>query len=348
MVRSWIFGSALIALLPTVLAAPKYKRTTGTTHVKQVIFQDFADPSLLQAGTGWYAFATNNHKTLGNASAVGSGSLINVQVATSLDFNTWTVTGADALPVVGAWADPNAGGQGAAVWAPKVIKISSGQYVLHYSAAVLGNNSKHCIGAAVATSPAGPYTPQATPLTCPLSQGGAIDSSTFTDVDGSLYVVYKVDGNSIGHGGSCGNMVTPIVPTPIMLQRVAADGFTTIGSPVQILDRSTGDGPLIEAPSLMRDSAGEYILFFSSNCFASNRYDLTYAFASSITGPYVKRGPMLVTGSHGLYSPGAADAYSDGVHMVFHAGDVGPHNMGWRGMYTMSLSIDDVNQVVSS
>lgn len=33
------------------------------------------------------------------------------------------------------------------------------------------------------------------------SQGGAIDPAGFVESDGSHYVVYKIDGNSIGHGG---------------------------------------------------------------------------------------------------------------------------------------------------
>lgn len=332
----------LLGLLPLAFAAPV--QTSGSTHPKQVISVDFADPELLQDNNQWWAFASNNHKTI---AAVG-GNLINVQVAHSSDFNTWTVTGSDALPTVGAWADPNAGNQGAAVWGPSVSKSKKGQYVLTYSAAVKGSPGKHCVGAALASQPQGPYTPQATPLACPLNQGGAIDSSAFKDIDGTQYLVYKVDGNSIGHGGVCGNTVAPIVSTPIMLQRLADDGFTPVGSPVQVLDRSDLDGPLIEAPSLMRTSNGKYVLFFSSNCFATAGYDVAYAFADNLNGPYVKRGPMMMTGTNGLYAPGGAAVAADGKHMMFHAGNVGQANMGWRGAYTQIISVDTTNQIVSS
>ena len=320
---------------------------TGTSHVKLAISQDFADPSLFKAGNTWYAYATNNHKSMGNSSG---SHLINVQLATSSDFNTWTVTGQDALPTVGAWANANGGSQGAAVWAPSVAQNALGQYVLHYSAATLASPGQHCIGAAFSNNPQGPFTPQPTTIACPLSQGGAIDSSIFQDHDGTFYLVYKIDGNSIGHGGSCGNTVAPIVPTPIMLQKLAADAMTPVGDPVQILDRSSLDGPLIEAPSLTRDAAGKYILFFSSNCFTSSLYDLSYAFAeNSVTGPYNKRGPMLMSGgSAGLYAPGSGSPAADGVHMAFHAGDVGPNNNWPRYMYTMQISVDDKNEIVNS
>lgn len=332
----------LLGLVPFALTAPV--QTTGNTHPTQVIGSDFADPALLQVGNQWWAFASNNHKTI---AAVG-GNLINVQVARSSDFNSWTLTGNDALPTVGAWANPNAGNQGAAVWGPSVAKNKNGQFVLHYSAAVKGSPGKHCVGAAIASQPQGPYVPQTTPLACPLSQGGAIDSSAFQDADGSLYVLYKVDGNSIGHGGVCGNTVAPIQPTPIMLQRLADDGFTPVGSPVELLDRSSLDGPLIEGPSLMRTSDGKYVLFFSSNCFATSKYDIAYAFANSIDGPYVKAGPMMVTGTNGLYAPGGQAVAADGKHAVFHAGDVGPANLGWRAAYTQIISVDTSSRIISS
>ena len=51
----------------------------------------------------WYAFSTN------------SGGK-HVPVANSADFVTWTLTGQDALPTVGAWST------GTNVWAPDVIQ----------------------------------------------------------------------------------------------------------------------------------------------------------------------------------------------------------------------------------
>ena len=128
-------------------------------------------------------------------------------------------------------------------------------------------------------------------------RGGAIDPSGFRDADGSRYVVYKVDGNSVGNGGVCKNTVAPIVPTPIMLVHVEEDGVTAIGAPVQILDRDDGDGPLVEAPSLARMSDGTYAVFFSSNCWSTPQYDVSWAAATNITGPYTKYGPMFITGT---------------------------------------------------
>jgi len=80
-----------------------------------------------------------------------------------------------------------------------------GTYVMYYSATTTADTSKHCVGAAKASSVAGPYKPVSDqPLICPLDQGGAIDSAVYND-NGERYITWKVDGNAIGHGGACGN-----------------------------------------------------------------------------------------------------------------------------------------------
>ena len=63
-----------------------------------------------------------------------------------------------------------------------------------------------------------------------------------------------------------------------------------------------------------------YVLFFSSNCYNTDLYDISYATASSISGPYTKASsPLLVTGDYNLTAPGGATPRSDGAFMVFHA-----------------------------
>ena len=228
-----------------------------------------------------------------------------------------------------------------------------------YYSAQTNDGSTHCVGVATATSPSGPYEPATTSIACPASQGGAIDANGFQDADGSNYVVYKIDGNSIGHGGNCGNSVDPIVPTPIMLQKLNADGTATDGSaPVQILDRDDADGPLVEAPSLTRvadsTSAGGflYILFFSSNCYSSSLYDVSYATSTNgIAGPYTKAqapvAPLLQTGKPdaSLYAPGGL-SISPTSNMVVFMADQGTTS-DVRQMYSGTVNIDVAGRSVS-
>ena len=181
-----LYTTAFPVPQPSVLT----KRTFSSTAVMP---QTFPDPSLIQDPNGnWWTFASNNTDQ-------------NVPVATSSDFNTWTVAPPyDALPGPGSWtaSEPF-------VWAPDVIQLvsvfhwqpwisvrgdlryalatlnfqwrkrsvadgyfvcggqSSGSYVMYYSAAWSGNESIHCIGAATSTSIQGPYAAQPQPWVCP-------------------------------------------------------------------------------------------------------------------------------------------------------------------------------------
>ena len=173
-----------------------------------------------------------------------------------------------------------------------------------------------------------------------MDQGGAIDPAGFTDTDGSLYVVYKIDGNSLsaGNNGPCGN-ADGKYPTPLLLQQVQADGVTKTGDPVQLLDRSKEDGPLIEAPSLVKSKEGVYVLFFSSNCFNGPLYDTSYATSQSLKGPYTKTGtPLLVSGQAGLMSPGGTTVGKLGDRIVFHA-DAKYSDPTVRQMYMSGIGI---------
>jgi len=292
-----------------------------------VISTNFPDPAIIWVDGVSYAFSTNNR-------GVGS-EMIHVQMATSTDNETWTLLDRDAMPQVGAWES------GARVWAPDVIQLVSravegalddtgahliqddGTFVLYYADELVRAPAHHCVGVATSKSVMGPYVPRDTPFACPdvHTLGGAIDPDGFRDpASGKRYVTYKVDGNSIGHGGTCNNMVPPIVPTPIMLQEVGEDGITLVGDAIQILDRDARDGPLIEAPSLHRSDEGIYFLFFSSNCFTTPLYDTSYATATNIQGPYTKAGRPLIVTSDGpdLVGPGGLDIIPGGEMVLFH------------------------------
>lgn len=192
-----------------------------------------------------------------------------------------------------------------------------GTFIMYYAAKAL-DGGRHCVGAAISSAINQPFQPLPDPMFCPEGMGGAIDPSGFRDVDGQRYVVYKIDGNSIGHGGSCNNFIGPIVPTPIVLQKVGDDGIQQIGNATVILDRDASDGPLVEAPTLMQRD-GLYYLFYSSNCWSSTNYDVGIAIAPSLQGPYEKMSSLLQTGMDGLTAPGGASVAADGEHFVFHA-----------------------------
>jgi hypothetical protein len=313
----------IMVAIPSFLAASAAVRSFGSHQprdassqsdsfgsiVGPVVSVNFPDPAIIYENGVSYAFATNNK-------GVG-GHMIHVQMATSTDNQTWTLLNEDALPQVGAWEN------GRGVWAPDVVKVADGTFVLYYADATTWSPEHHCVGVATSPNVTGPYVPSDQPWACPdvATVGGAIDPDGFHDLSTDRHwVTYKVDGNSNGHGGLCKNMVEPIMPTPIMLQEVQPDGVTKIGDPIQILDRDQLDGPLIEAPTLYRSDEGVYFIFFSSNCFTTPRYDTSYATSDSITGPYVKSNrPLLVTGDGpDLVGPGGLDIIPGGTLASFH------------------------------
>lgn len=275
---------------------------------------DFPDPGVIYVDGVMYGFATTNKEPDERA-------LIRVQMATSSDNQTWTfLDHVDALPRVGRWQT------GRHVWAPDVVRLPNKTFVLYYTDELVSSPGHHCIGAATSESVLGPYQPLDKPIACPDAKttGGAIDPDGFLDPStNKRYIVYKIDGNSLGHGGACNNMVAPMRATPIMLQQVSAeDGVTRIGAPTQILDRDDLDGPLVEAPVLavsIRPNHRVYFLLYSANCFTTPLYNVAYATATDIRGPYVKAGrPLLVTGDAGLVAPGGMDLLADSHMIVFH------------------------------
>lgn len=151
----------------------------------EVLSVDFADPSIVyDPGSGdWYAFAT-----------AGNGA--DVQVANSSSpTGPWTLLDLDLLPGgMGSWAVDTG------IWAPDVRYLpGSDSFVMYYAGLYAADNRFHCVGAATADSIEGPYSPVDDPLACPTDQGGAIDPSGYWDeATSTRWLVYKVDGNSIG------------------------------------------------------------------------------------------------------------------------------------------------------
>ncbi|KAK2754414.1 hypothetical protein FQN54_007058 [Arachnomyces sp. PD_36] len=340
--KTWkvlVIAAGLFAFLFLITALPAIihrDREVSTPLAGLAIDKNFPDPGIAYLNKTWYAFATNSIVN-------GLADVFHVPVATSPDFQHWNVTSTDALPTLAEWETPEDH------WAPDVIQRDDGKFVLHYSGEARVYRRHHCIGVAVSVSddPLGPYVPEPEPLACHLEEGGAIDSAGFADSDGTAYVLYKVDGNSVGNGGDCNNGVEPILSTPIMLQKLKSDHVTKDGDPVQIFDRDDSDGPLVEAPYLIKSKEDIYFLFFSSHCFTSVHYNVNYATAKSIEGPYERSEyPLLQTGNFGLLSPGGAVLSRDGTKIAFH-GDCSPGRCMYAGNITLSgthASVDLVEE----
>lgn len=307
-----------------------------------VIKENFPDPCLAQAPTGeWYAFSTQSGKT-------------NVQLASSPDFAHWTLhRGYDALPILPRWALPH---PIADVWAPDVNPLPSGKgWVMYFAAKMQAAPKQHCIGTATSPNITGPYTPNSNTLVCNLSGGGNIDPNLFLDpVNNKYFLIYKQDGNSIGHGGVCGNTKSPVISTPIYAQEVSSDDLTTlVGEPnFMINNLQSGsfkyDGPNVERPSVAYRNSTYYLLY-NADCFAKKAYHIDYVSCvsgvdthsgiagcdwSSLKAIQQRQKDMTLLKTHDflppgksveLTAPGSMDLSADSTKMVFH----GDTNLAW-------------------
>jgi beta-xylosidase len=195
-----LLASLLLAL--QVASVSTTPAPTPLPKASPVISTNFQGPSLMQFNGTYYAITGAN----------GNPTNINVQLATSTDFSTWSVAyGYDVLPTLASWAT-----EPGHLWAPDLNQLPDSSFVIYYSATTKHNPNQHCVGAAISKTVAGPYISLNTTIACNHAKGGAIDPDGFVDInsaDAAHYVVYKVDGNTIGHGGACKNGEKPIVPT---------------------------------------------------------------------------------------------------------------------------------------
>ncbi len=321
---------ALSAAAATLVGAPGQVATASASLPAQaspnepqlVIDQNFPDPVVIKVGSTYYAYATG-----------GGGK--RVQIATSESvFSGWQVLDTPVLPNFGDWArETNSDGSTVAAWAPEVTKRADGSYLMYYTAPEKESGAR-CIGTAVADSPGGPFQPVGNgPPACPADRGGAIDAAAYTADDGTRYVAYKIDGNSVGK------------PSPIMLQRMSANGVEPRGEPTELTRRSEPyEKHYVEAPALVKHG-DSFVLLYSSGYYNTRNYDTGFAWSQSLDGTYRKPSHELMTTastSGNIIGPGHPDVLMrQGIDYIFFHGILNP-NRGEdeplkRGMYVSEL-----------
>ncbi|MFD2093465.1 glycoside hydrolase family 43 protein [Blastococcus deserti] len=291
----------------------------AATDGNPVLDEDFPDPDVLEVDGTYYAYATNTATT-------------NVQVATSTDLVSWDVSDADALPDLPSWVIPGK------TWAPEVTEVAPGRFVM-FPTTTNFRPPLQCIAVATADSPEGPFQVVGDAmLICPPDEGGAIDASTFTDDDGTRYLLWKNDGNCCG------------LDTWLSIAPLSPDGLTLAGPSTPLVKQDQDwEGSLVEAPTLVKRD-GRYVLMYSANDYRGERYAIGYATADAVTGPYTKaEEPLFSTdAADGRYvGPGGQDvvvAPDGGDRLVFHSWYGGET---YRAMNALALRWDDGRPVVA-
>ncbi|KAK9816055.1 hypothetical protein WJX74_005656 [Apatococcus lobatus] len=314
--------TALQSTLDAILDFPSGRRLKCQTFTNPVIDSDFPDPSQPIVGEDGhlYSYATNS---LG----------YNVQYATASQGNigSWRYAGKDALPDGNgfpSWADSNGG----YTWAPAVMEIN-GVFNMYYTAQ--SNSLKtQCIGRAISSVAAGPFRDTSSgPIVCQPDLGGTIDAQPFKDSDGTLYLLYKSNGDN-------GNTLHNI----IWIQELSADGSTLQGSATQLLiPDAAWENTVTEAPFLQICQGGKYCLFYSGYPYNSCNYATGVATASSVTGPYTKdpSNPVLAaTGS--VCGPGGSSLFvPDAEYSLIHTWN--NVNLQYRALSVIGLTDDSAS-----
>jgi hypothetical protein len=261
--------------------------------------------------------------------------------------SAWDRAPTNAMPSLPAWVDPSGSPAGESdIWAPTVARIG-GRYVMYFGAhhrdATTDEVNDQCIGRALASSPMGPYTPEAQPVYCglppePAGNGlpasnsfgrGALDPEVFRAPDGALYLLVAItrteDNIGVLRLGADGSVQGGINATPAILQRVAYpwhDGT----------DDATRAGGFLENPSMVFEpQTGTYLLFYSAGTWYDANYNTGFARCATPTGPCTPdpRGPFLKsgptrTGPGGLTAFAAPDGTLRAVYATWQAGQESP------------------------
>jgi GH43 family beta-xylosidase len=220
----------------------------------------------------------------------------------SRDLVFWQDTGAALLPA----GKPTWAANGFRNWAPEIHHVDD-QLVAYFT--TVDAADVLCIGAATATDVLGPWVESPGPLV--QHPQGVIDATYVEDEAGTPYLVYKIDGNSVGQ------------PTPIFVRQLAADGlgFAPGSMPVQILvnEPATWEGGVVEAPWLVSHE-GLWYLFYSGNVY-DHRYRTGVARSPALTGPYEKHGAPILANNERWVGPGHGTVLElDGAqYFFFHA-----------------------------
>ncbi|MEO7786534.1 MAG: family 43 glycosylhydrolase [Sphingomicrobium sp.] len=139
-----------------------------------------------------------------------------------------------------------------------------------------------------------------------------------------------------------GATIVEHMSTPILAQKLSADGRSLVGEATVILANDLDwEGHLIEGPWVTMQ-AGRYWLFYAGNDFTSPSYGIGVAVADRLLGPYVKQSEPLLRSTPTWLAPGhasVAPGLDDRPQLFFHAFHPGTGGYNeFRALLTVGLA----------
>lgn len=224
--------------------------------VNPVLPGDRPDPTVIQIGDTYWASATSNEWAP------------LFPIFKSDDLQNWelvTYVFPDGAP---DWAVNN-------FWAPELSYDEDRDMVYVYYTARDRESNRLSTAVASADSPEGPYTDHG-PLVA--QELGSIDGYEARDLDGTLYFMWKEDGNSQGQ------------PTPMWAQEINEERTELIGEKVEMFrNDEPWEDNLVEGISIFREGNYFYALYSARSCCDVNcNYVTGIARSETLLGDWEK------------------------------------------------------------
>ncbi len=302
---------------PAVARTAAHARA-AVPYTNPVFAQDFPDPAAIRVGRDYYAYSTST-------SWEPQGHIF--PILHSTDLVHWRYIG-DALAQTPAWALTD-------FWAPSVV-AARGRYYMYYVGKGLTQNA-HCIGVAVARSPAGPFADHGM-MACGDARGaGYIDPAPLIDDNGRGYLYVSVDNPLDSPHPDIS--VLPLSADLLRESGPRRELFTVSQAWEHGIGYTTNEGPFAVK------HGHTYDLFYSGANWQQD-YAMGVAYATSPLGPFTKdaHNPIL-QGNARVTGPGGGSlvqAVNGGWWLLYHGWTGGP---GYGAGGVRNLRIDPVTWV---
>lgn len=308
----------LVGSLATACLGP----VTKLKSIEAVRFPETSDPFVVaDPGTKkYYMYGSDNHY---RAPITTLDSMENAMTLQAKNAVT-----REGMPTKPAWTRSSQ-----QFWAPTVARFGN-TWIMYFAADRVNPPQPHnaqCIGRARASSPAGPFVPDANPLYCGLGgRGGALDPEVFDNGPDGKYLL----------------MALGDTESPIHIVRLDAAG-NFVGAPRAILKRQHAwEYHFIEQPSMIYDHKHKnYVLSYSAGKWWEPRYSTGVAACNTPMGPCFsdKTGPWIAS-SNGRSAPGGLSFFRDldgaprAIFSTFRAGQ--ESTVGGRSASVMFMKFD--------